>query len=365
MVRVSEIEFGPFEGKNIQVKGALPYEHHPTYCVFVVSLFDCTDGRLFPIQCVDSEFQEEHTSAFETYYDVGEIDLSFELPDWTSVGLISREILVGPFQHSRNLMAVVRLLDLEADPKIRYGKPESSEGVIWTGMKKFKYDLYDEDGYLELQTRLQRFHYTSIGFAMLIAASGGTIGERAMGEIQMKMHDWLDKARSIDQIYDGFSSDEERFNSYTKQMDDALQKAKDRTLRQSRLMTVLMQSYPSSLTAELIEFCFDVAVASEVITSQSLDLIDKIAKTIKIDPDKFKKIRDDRILKINPEVNLDLRAEQLLGINMYWKPKKKIEHLESEFQKWNSRLNVVPEGETRENIQRLLNMIGDALKEYR
>ncbi len=365
-IRVSDINDFFVEGKNIEVKGTNTFNYKPVACEFVVSLFDCTAGRIIPIQCVASEFQEEDTSTFQAFVELGKPKSSLELPDWTSVAIISRDILIGPFRDSKNLMIVVRLVDIGFEHYFRHGQIESTDGVLWTGIKKFKYDLFDKVGYLDSLIRLQRFHFTCIDLAVLVAAAGGTVADQVIDVIYDKVYFWLDEACASPQIYDGYSSDEDRLKRYSEQVSLALQKAKDRKLSQSRLLTTLMQSRPpDSEAAELIEFCFDVMVVDETVSAPALELINKIAKTVKIDQEKLKKVRDEKIVRIGTASNIDISAEQLLGINTYWNPKKKVDYLESEFHKWNSRLNVVPEGATRENIHRMLALIGNAIKKYR
>jgi len=364
-LRVSNLDLGFFGGKKIEVKGAISFEHPPICCDFIISLFDCTGGRLLPIQSISPEFQEEETSAFQSGCEINyEIGASLKFTKWTFIGAISKLTLNGPFKDSRNLMVVARLVDSEAESIILHGKALSTEGVLWTGIKKIKYDLEDE-GYLESQIRLQRFHFLSIHLSMLIAAADGLVGEKKIEVIQDKIHNWLSKSSSYDQIYDGYFSDLKRSEGYIEQFNQAFQKARDGTLSESRLFTELTQTYTFSKIPELIGLCFDVMMADGKITVSALELIRKIARTGRIDPKRLTKIRDEKIVKMSTHSNLDIPIEQLLGVNPYWNRKKKINQLESEFHKWNSRLNMAPEGKTHENIQRLLNLIGNALKKYR
>ena len=363
-IRISEMETPGFPVRTVDVRGTIPFQRYLSYGELVISLFDCTGGRLLPIQCESEEFQEEDTSAFRMIHEIGEIDGSLEFWEWTTVGLISPIFLNGPMEDTRNLMVVARLIDRDLNYTIRHGQVIPADTVCWTGIKKIKFDLFD-DGYLESQIRLHKFHFTSINLAVLTATAGNRAGTQSIEVIQEKITDWLDNANSSYKIYDGYLNSQERAEKYSRQLDQALQKAKNRTLRPSRFLTQLSQGCSPSQATDLIRFCFDVMMANQIITATALELIDKIAKTTRIDPKELEKIRDDRIVKVGTGSDFDVPAEQFLGINPYWKPNKKIKYLESEFHKWNSRLNLVRDEDTRENIQRILNMIGEALKEYR
>ncbi len=59
--------------------------------------------------------------------------------------------------------------------------------------------------------------------------------------------------------------------------------------------------------------------------------------------------------KFSPDSSQSL--EDLLGITDDMTEGQVNSHLRKEFQKWNSRLNTLPEGEERENAQRMLDLI--------
>ena len=60
--------------------------------------------------------------------------------------------------------------------------------------------------------------------------------------------------------------------------------------------------------------------------------------------------------------NIDI--ESLLGIDPTWSNKKIQAHLGKEFAKWNGRLNTLPEGEERDNAQKMLDRIAETRKKY-
>ena len=60
--------------------------------------------------------------------------------------------------------------------------------------------------------------------------------------------------------------------------------------------------------------------------------------------------------------NIDI--ESLLGIDPTWSKKRIEEHLGKEFAKWNGRMNSLPEGEERDNAQKMLDLIAKTRKKY-
>ena len=57
-------------------------------------------------------------------------------------------------------------------------------------------------------------------------------------------------------------------------------------------------------------------------------------------------------------------VESLLGIDPTWGNKKILAHLGKEFTKWNGRMNSLPEGEERDNAQKMLDRIAETRKKY-
>ncbi|MCK5664359.1 MAG: hypothetical protein KAI17_12795, partial [Thiotrichaceae bacterium] len=83
-----------------------------------------------------------------------------------------------------------------------------------------------------------------------------------------------------------------------------------------------------------------------------------------LDMDEVAKMRDKNIVNLDSSVSDHASVEVMLGIESDWSPEKIKSYLRTEFQKWNDRLNTLPDGHERSNAQLMLNRIAEARKKY-
>ena len=83
---------------------------------------------------------------------------------------------------------------------------------------------------------------------------------------------------------------------------------------------------------------------------------------MKVDYEEIKKLKDQNILKLDTKVSTQENTEALLDIDPNWDTEKINRHLRSLFQRWNGRLNSLPEGVERDQAQRMISLIGECQK---
>ena len=97
---------------------------------------------------------------------------------------------------------------------------------------------------------------------------------------------------------------------------------------------------------------------------EELKQIEKISKLIGIDYNEISKMKDQRLIKLDPSTASAEGLEEKLGIDPSWNKAKIKKHIISLYGKWNGRLNSLPEGVERENAQKMLDLIAEARKKY-
>ena len=103
--------------------------------------------------------------------------------------------------------------------------------------------------------------------------------------------------------------------------------------------------------------------ADGVIDPNETNMITSIVNGLDVDKDEVAKIRDKNIISIDQP---DLSGDNLLStldIDPSLDEMTIKQKLSMEFQKWNNRLNIVSADE-REDVQKMLNRIALARKEY-
>jgi uncharacterized tellurite resistance protein B-like protein len=150
---------------------------------------------------------------------------------------------------------------------------------------------------------------------------------------------------------------------YNTAMKESYEEAQKGELSLSELTAKLNDIAEKSSRYETIELCFDIMAADGIADPRELKTIRKIADALELDFDEIEKLRDQKLIGLDTSTD-QASVEDLLGIEKDWTEDRIKKHLRSEFQKWNDRLNTLPEGDNRNNAQRMLNLIADARKKY-
>ena len=146
-------------------------------------------------------------------------------------------------------------------------------------------------------------------------------------------------------------------------MRDAYSLAESGDLSLSSICARMNEISEQAQKYEALELAHEVMAADGEIHESEMSVIHKVADALDIDSKELEKIRDQKIVSLDTKAsNVDI--EGLLGIDSSWSNVDIKEHLRKEFQKWNNRLNTLPEGDERENAQQMLDLIAEARKKY-
>jgi hypothetical protein len=147
-------------------------------------------------------------------------------------------------------------------------------------------------------------------------------------------------------------------------MRDAHASARTGTLSIKALISRLNEIGVKSVKYETVELCFDLMATRGELGTAKARVVDLIAKSLELDIAEYEKIRDAKIVTAAPAIAPEAQIEGLLGIDPSWDRERIKRYLRSEFQKWNNRLGVLPEGVERDSAQRMLDAISEARKRY-
>ncbi len=342
--------------KQIEGRGLFSLQR-ATNVGFIISVFDKTSGELEPIISAIESFQESDNVMFQHSVEVGSISPNHGFPRWVRLGVIIPDILQPPYGGRRQILAVVRMVDINNAPEINYGfgGPTDHPGILWQKSLSFEY-TFDEKGYEEATEHKNEALAISLKIGVAIAMADGNLDE-SEGNI---LKEWI--IRGIEP----FSGErqEELKELYNGAMREAYADAKDGNLSLSPLTQRLNEIGDKTTKYETMELCFDVMAADGVANSEGINIIHKVAGALDLDFKEIEKMRDITIIDLDTSVSSHAGIEDLLGIEPDWDRAHVKKFLRDEFQKWNNRLNTLPEGVERDNAQRMLELIAEARKSY-
>ena len=343
------------EVKEIMGKGLLPVKRKVNVG-FITSIFDNTSGELEPVLSILNDFQESDNIVFQDKNDWGEISPNQGFHSWVVLGFIPPEILQVPYSGKRDMLAILRMIDLDNPPSITYGFADSEHpGLLMEQSLPFSW-TFEEKGYKEEEEHHNEACATALKIGMAIALADGNLDDSEGNTLKK----WI--LRTIEPFSD--EKQQELKSLYNKAMKDAYIDAQNDNLILSTLTCRLNEIGTKANKYEAISLCFDVMTADGVADKEEMRIIRKVSEALELDMEEINKMRDKKIIGLDTNVLDNTSIEELLGIVTDWSKEKTKKHLRKEFQKWNNRINTLAEGDERDNAQRMLDLIAEARKKY-
>ena len=109
--------------KEIEGKGLFPLDS-TAKIGFITSVFDKTSDDLKPVISALEAFQEPDSVVYQHQIEVGQISPNQGFVSWVRLGVILPDILQPPYSGRRDLVAILRMVDLNNPPSITHGFTE-------------------------------------------------------------------------------------------------------------------------------------------------------------------------------------------------------------------------------------------------
>ena len=223
------------------------------------------------------------------------------------------------------------------------------------GSHIFELDLINS-GYLELDKERLEVQKASIRMAVAIALADGTLDKSEGNQIKAWIKGIVD------------STSENQKDKVKEILNNELQSsftdAKNKNIDVTKVCNNIKDVGSKADKYDLIELCLDVMAADGEADKEELKYIEKISKLIGVDYNEITKMKDQRLIKLDPSTSSAEGLEEKLGIDPNWDKAKIKKHIINLYGKWNGRLNSLPEGIERDNAQKMLDLIAEARKKY-
>ena len=324
---------------------------HPAMLIF--KLFDKTTS--LPIVSTFEMTSEESSRVFEHAVSIGNMQDKY-WPDWARVSALIPESLIGPHKGNRTLQLQCFLWYEHLKPEFERGYlPEDTTGGINVFTHEFNLNLTNP-GYLEVDDERLEVQVASIKLAISIAMADGTLDKSEGTEIKNWVKGIVDSA--------GESQRSKIKETLNNALEEAYNEVKSSPINIEQVCADIKDIGSAADKFDLIELCLDVMAADGEADKEELKQIEQISKLVGIDYDEILKMKDQRLIKLDPTSSSNSGLEEKLDIDPEWDNEKINKHILSLYGKWNGRLNSLSEGIERENAQKMLDLIAEARKKY-
>ena len=209
------------------------------------------------------------------------------------------------------------------------------------------------DGGEKTKDDLRQAQALGIKLAIVVAMTNGALEDEEGNTIKAWVQKNL-KSVSVDH-------QKERKQLYNTAMKEAYADAISGKLSLSQLLASLNRIASKPVKLEIIELCFAVMAADEIPKQVELDAIKRITEGLNLDYEEILKIHEPTISgKLNWANPASGTIESYLGIQPEWSIDRKKQLLGQAYHERVHRLNTVPEGPQRKQIQHELDRIGKA-----
>jgi uncharacterized tellurite resistance protein B-like protein len=338
---------------RLSIKGN-PQIHLSGQIVAIVKLTDAASNS--PIISTLESQQEEGSVVFEHVITLGELKGKY-FRDWAQISTIIPSVLVGPYKGTRKLTALV-VLCLEGHT-VDFENGSLPAGQSQKSLAFFSHDFHlplKTVGYLEADSERIDVQKAAIKLAVSIALADGSLDQSEGNTIKSWIKDIVDLTDD--------DSKEDIKSTLNTALEEGFNAQQAGNLSIDQICKSIVDLGSQADKYALLELCLDVMAADGVADPNELREITKISEMINIDYEEMTKLKDQRLITLDPKAVSGGSLEEILGIKSDWESEKIKKHIVTQYAKWNGRLNSLPSGDKRDNAQAMLELLASARKKY-
>jgi len=335
---------------SIECRGLMPTAY-PFNGAFITSIFTKNGEDLEPIMSLHEACREPESPAFQQITPLGEVRPNTGWTDWVNIATVPLDFIQTAKGGDQEINIISRLIDTNNPPVINLGMGDLGVYALTAQYNHW----FEEKGYQEKSEAIDKSRAISIKIGMAVAMADGTLDD-SEGQT---LKNWITEKISF------FSEDlqKELKKLYNDAMKESHKLAKSGDLSLSDLCKQMNDLAEMPQKLEAMELAYKVMGADGVIDKSEMEVINKVAKALNVEPSELEKLRDQEIVSVSSATS-EINIEELLDIDPSWSAKEIKAHLAKEFQKWNNRLNALDEGDERDRAQQMLDYIAEARKKY-
>ena len=341
------------EGINcwiIECKGSIPVEYN-TKGYFNLSIVDITGSSVDAVFTKYPDFGEHKN----TYIFGQKRPVKFEedryYQDWIELFIVPEDLLIFPFKGERQIE--FRVVNGSNSMEVEFCVPVNSYfGQVSTTITH----TVESIGYREFEKNEAQFEELSIKLALLTASIDGSLDQIELDVIKK----WcsLRAGRLID-----INENKKKKTSLSQKVKENFQLANNNKLVMSWIVSEMKKKLTKSQHYESLELILDVMAADSILDQKENILIESVVMKLDLDNEKYKKMRDIRLMQVSTSDLNTESSESLFGIEETMTKDEKIKTLNKQYTKWSGQTNNA-NSEKRKKAKEMVGQIVKIRKKY-
>ena len=350
----------------MQFKGLFPSNLNNRKLSFIFNIFDETNEQdPSVITCPIAGFNEGSSTTYQFIRPVGPVQTDHGYSDWVTIGIAPLEFLKFPKKGQLKLKFQCCITLEGNEPEFNLGGVLDNSSIL--RVFTFKLDFYNSNtGYLEISESRKIVEKTIIEFGFYLSSVDGEIDKKE----GLLIKDWCKNIVSSSPS----GKTEETKKRLNADVTNALNLANNQDLSLSNIVKNFNNHASKVEKYEGLELGLKIMQADGKADKKELDTLDKISREIKIDPEEYKKLREQSLATVDiiteKETVLNSgtveRKDELarvIGFNVDDSKETIRKILITEGKKWRSRVNV-SDDKIKINANNMLQLIAEARKTF-
>lgn len=236
------------------------------------------------------------------------------------------DVLAFPYKGKRKIEAKVLYGTRDLQVEMCGVAGENKHAYINGATAEFEYNV-TTIGYKEFEKNALDFEESAINLAMFTAAVDGSLDQIELDVIK----NWCQK-RSF------FIENEEDAEDKKKNLSKLIQRtytlAKNRKLNMTKINSKIKNDLTEDQRYKVVELMLDVMAADKVLDAKENELIENTVRSLSLDNEIIKSMRDARLSKLTTINVADGDEEKLFGLNEKMSNQQKCKELRKQYSKW-------------------------------
>ena len=341
---------------NVEMKGLFG---HPTESntKAILTITDNTDSEKeddFGLMVLSAHpfFMEKQSRVFNFSHVYENTTSDTYFPEWSRLILIPQDILILPMKGKRRLKFNLTMSDDTTEVKhAGYDDLDKIKGHAYA-LKNF---TFKEIGYVEEVGNKSIVQDLTIKLCMAMAATDDHLDQKELNVIK----DW---AKSLSDELEPEAAKEKK-EHFKKIIKESYKEAKEKKLSISNLVKELNDKAGKAHKYLAIQLLLDVAASDSKLAAEEEKFINKIAKTINIDVQTFKGMKDKIIANVENIEFSERPSEESFGLTEDMSNEEKCKALRKEYTKWNGQ-TAHKDPKKKKRAKEMVKIIADLRKQY-
>jgi len=337
-------DFKSIEKENNQVK-------------FTVYAFDVTDKeKEIVLQGLTEPFKDENYLLSSTRNMKAEPGYGYF--EWTPIFLFPKSIVVPPYRGERKINFVVSATKINA--KFEKGKIVNNKDFYFLAEAILNLN-FQEPGYLEEDQYEDEVNEKIVQLGLAVAYSEKKINQRGVEAIKT----WINQ-KVIWKYYLGENTEEENENKikYSFLLNNTYELLKNKKLSLSEIVKELNYKSNISKRYDAMNLLLNVAGSDERLSAEEDKLLNKTARALELDMDRFQQMKTSIIASIDTidEANEE-NEDTIFNFSPNMTNEEKCKKLRQEFTRWNGQTNNSNE-KIRNQAKKMVGLTANLRKKY-